>query len=142
VKILAAKQAPEKAARARAEAEASVQPREVEGNDPPKEGGGAPQPSVDAKAQRNFTDPESRIMPDRTDKGACLQGYNYQIAVEGSHQIFVGDEVMATAPDQDHLASMMDRMGEQLGRLPEKPLANASGPARKALRETGPKSLG
>ena len=30
----------------------------------------------DARAQRNFTNPESRIMPDGADRGSCLQGYN------------------------------------------------------------------
>jgi hypothetical protein len=30
----------------------------------------------DPKAQRNFTDPESRIMPDGANKGSFIQGYN------------------------------------------------------------------
>ena len=37
----------------------------------------------DPKAQRNFTDPESRIMPDGSHKGSFVQGYNAQIAVDG-----------------------------------------------------------
>jgi len=36
----------------------------------------------DPKAQRNFTDPESRIMPDGANKGSFVQGYNAQIAVD------------------------------------------------------------
>jgi len=40
-----------------------------------------------AKAQRNFTDPESRIM--RSGEGAFIQGYNGQAAVDSEHQIIV-----------------------------------------------------
>jgi hypothetical protein len=46
----------------------------------------APDPETAApvnKAQRNFTDPQSRIMPSGSQKGAFAQGYNAQIAVEG-----------------------------------------------------------
>jgi hypothetical protein len=39
------------------------------------------------KAQRNFTDPESRIMPDGSHKGSFVQGYNAQIAVDGKAQV-------------------------------------------------------
>ena len=40
----------------------------------------------EAKAQRNFTDPESRIMPGGSQKGAFVQGYNAQIAVDGQRR--------------------------------------------------------
>lgn len=36
------------------------------------------------RAQRNFTDPDSRILPSQ---GGVVQGYNAQIAVDGAHQI-------------------------------------------------------
>ena len=122
-KIRAAKLALEEEAQARAEA--SPESSETEGKEPPKNGGGAPPPSVDAKTQRNFTDPESRIMPDGANKGAFLQGYNCQAAVDEAHQIIVGAEVMAVAPDQGHLVPMLDRIEAQIGRLPEKLLADA-----------------
>ena len=124
-RIRAAKLALEEEARARAEAEASAKCSEREGEDPPKGGGAPPPPSVDAKAQRNFTDPESRIMPDGANKGAFLQGYNCQAAVDEAHQIIVGAEVMAVAPDQGHLVPMLDRIEAQFGRLPEMMLADA-----------------
>ena len=48
----------------------------------------------DAKAQRNFTDAESRIMPSGSQKGAFVQGYNAQIAVDGAAQIIVAVDVI------------------------------------------------
>ena len=58
--------------------------------------GRPPQPprSVpDPKAQRNFTDPESRIMPAPNAKGSVLQGYNCQAAVDATAQIVVAADV-------------------------------------------------
>jgi transposase len=131
-KIRAAKLALEE--EARAAAAVSAQSTEHEGEDPPKDGGGTPPPSVDAKAQRNFTDPESRIMPDGANKGAFLQGYNCQAAVDEAHQIIVGAEVMTVAPDQGHLVPMLERIEAQLGRLPEKLLADAGYHSEAAIR--------
>ena len=42
--------------------------------------------------QRNFTDPESRIMKDTTTKG-FIQGYNAQVAVDAKAQVIVAAEV-------------------------------------------------
>jgi hypothetical protein len=41
----------------------------------------------DSKAQRSFTDPESRIMQSGSQKGAFLQGYNAQAAVDSFSHI-------------------------------------------------------
>ena len=38
------------------------------------------------KAQRNFTDGDSRILPSQ---GGFIPGYNGQIAVDAAHQIIV-----------------------------------------------------
>jgi transposase len=127
-KIREAKLALEEEARAKAAAEAgaaSPDPDHPGQEGAPKDGGGSPPPTVDAKAQRNFTDPESRIMPDGGNKGSFLQGYNCQAAVDEEHQIIVGAEVTAVAPDQGHLVPMVDRIEAQMGRLPEKVLVDA-----------------
>jgi len=124
-KIRAAKLALEEEARAGAPADSASESERSGGSEPPKEGGGSPLPSVDAKTQRNFIDPESRIMPDGGNKGAFLQGYNCQAAVDEAHQIIVGAEVMTVAPDRSHLVSMLDRIEAQLGRRPEKLLADS-----------------
>jgi len=72
---------------------------------------GSPAP----KAQRNFTDPDSRIM--KRD-GAFLQGYNCQIAVDGEHQIIVAEGVSNQAPDQEYLIPMLGRVKQNTGRQP------------------------
>jgi hypothetical protein len=64
-------------------------------------------------------------MPDGANKGAFLQGYNCQAAVDEAHQIIVGAEVMDVAPDQGHLVPMLERIEAQIGRVPEKLLADA-----------------
>jgi hypothetical protein len=61
-----------------------------------------------AKAQHNFTDPDSRIM---CRDGAFVQGYNAQIAVDSANQIIVAVGVSNQAPDQGYLAPMLERVG-------------------------------
>lgn len=68
------------------------------------------------KAQRNFTDPDSRIM--KRDK-TYLQGYNGQAAVTAEHQIIVAHGLTNQSPDQQHLAPMVERIEHQVGERPE-----------------------
>jgi hypothetical protein len=74
------------------------------------------------KAQRNFTDPESRIM--KRD-GAYLQGYNAQAAVDAEHQVIVGCGLTNQAPDVQHLPPMLDAVHAVTGSYPEQLLADA-----------------
>jgi transposase len=88
-----------------------------------KTGGRKPQaPSVeDAKpepeAQRNFTDPESRIMPDGTNKGAFVQAYNGQIAVDDEAQIIVATHVTQQTNDKQQLVPMAEAIVANVGQL-------------------------
>ena len=68
------------------------------------------------KAQRNFTDPQSRIM--KTNGGGFEQGYNAQAAVDEEHQIIVAVGVSNQCPDPQHLIPMVDRIVENLGAAP------------------------
>ena len=63
------------------------------------------------KAQRNFTDPDSRIM---VRNGAFLQGYNAQAAVSDDH-VIVAHGVSNQPPDQEHLVPMLERLKENVG---------------------------
>jgi hypothetical protein len=70
-----------------------------------------------AKAQRNFTDPDSHIL-----KGGdgWIQGYNCQAAVDGDHQIIVAVGVSNQASDQHHFVPMLERIVANTGQLPER----------------------
>ncbi len=69
------------------------------------------------KAQRNFTDPESRIMPDGANKGAFVQAYNAQIAVDGEAQIIVAVLVTQSPNDVQQLVPMAEAITANVGRL-------------------------
>jgi len=76
-------------------------------------------------AQRNFTDPESRIMPDGANKGSFVQGYNAQIAVDSASQVIVAAEVTQSSTDSRQLAPMLAQIAMHLGQKPEKASADA-----------------
>ncbi|HEY8759999.1 MAG TPA: IS1182 family transposase [Candidatus Dormibacteraeota bacterium] len=75
------------------------------------------------KAQRNFTDPESRIM--RSGEGAFIQGYNAQIAVDAENQIIIATALTNGAADSPQLIPMVDLVRRHLGRNPDQISADA-----------------
>ena len=77
------------------------------------------------KAQRNFTDPESRIMPDGANKGSFVQGYNAQIAVDSTTQVIVAAEVTQETNDKQQLIPMIERVVANLKQKPGKVSADA-----------------
>jgi transposase len=74
----------------------------------PTSGNGKPT----GKAQRNFTDPESRIM--KTSNG-FIQGYNCQAAVDEARQIIVAQAVTNQCPDPEHFVPMMEQVKRNCG---------------------------
>jgi len=68
--------------------------------------------------QRNFTDPESRIMKDSTTKG-FVQGYNCQAAVDSKSQVIVAADVTNEANDKRQVKVMVDEIKGNLGRKPK-----------------------
>ena len=64
------------------------------------------------KAQRNFTDPESRIM--KTSDGSFHQCYNGQAIVDSQTQVIVAADAFAMAADCPLLAPMLDQLAENL----------------------------
>jgi transposase len=120
-------EAREKAERERAEAEAKLaERREQEEQTGKKKRGREPkvpdpeQAQPEAGAQRNFTDPESRIMPDGANKGSFVQGYNAQIAVDSASQVIVAAEVTQETNDKMQLIPMIAQMVANLEQKPEK----------------------
>ncbi len=75
----------------------------------------------EATAQRNFTDPESRIMkgPD-----GFVQAYNAQVAVDDL-QLIVGHAVTQETNDKKQLMPMVTTIARQSGETPTAVLANA-----------------
>ena len=75
------------------------------------------------KAQRNFTDADSRIMKAG---GGYVQAYNCQLAVDEEHQIIVGQAVTNQAARRGALAApMIEEVAANCGELPSKMTADA-----------------
>jgi transposase len=108
-------------AKLKAEAEAAEK-REAEGRR--KTGPKAAPPSTmpDGKAQKNFTDPDSRIMKS---KDGFVQAYNAQAAVDAEAQIIVAQDVTQSGVDCGQLVPMTDAIEANLGRKPEQLSADA-----------------
>jgi len=69
------------------------------------------------KAQRNFTDPESRIMQDGATK-SFVQAYNAQAAVDGTAQVIVAAAVTQEANDKRQLVPMLTQVEPNCGARP------------------------
>jgi len=117
-----------RAAKAELEAEAKLDPSDLDPDGPgPSSGmqergrrkrakdGGPPD-----KAQRNFTDPDSRIQPTRD---GFIAGYNGQIAVDHAHQVIVAQRLQTSPADYAALIPLVDQAKANLG----KPLKEVSG---------------
>jgi transposase len=78
--------------------------------------------AIDPKAQRNFTDPESRIM--KSSEG-YVQAYNCQAVVDEEHQIIVAQAVTNQPPDVEHLVPMLVQTVANCGAKPDNWLADA-----------------
>jgi transposase len=108
-------------AKREAEAEAEEQ-RRREGRKKPGKPAAPTRDEPDAKAQKNFTDPESRIMKS---KDGFVQAYNAQAAVDGEAQIIVAQDVVQNASDRGQLMPMTDAVTANMGRKPEQLSADA-----------------
>src|SRR5580693_7576957 len=109
------------AAKARAQAEAEER-RRAEGRKKPGKPAAPPSEEPDPKAQKNFTDPESRIMKT---KDGFIQGYNAQAAVDATAQVIVAHGLDANQTDQHQLTPIADAIETNLGRKPAQLSADA-----------------
>ena len=75
----------------------------------------APPAPVPPKAQRNFTDGDSRIMPSG---GGFIAGYNGQIAVDAENQIITAHRVSTNPADFDGLEPLVDATLDAAGAMP------------------------
>jgi transposase len=120
-----------RAAKAALEAEAAAGPDGVDPDGPgPSSGmrdrgkarqagdGGAPPD----KAQRNFTDPDSRIQPTA---GGVIAGYNGHIAVDAGSQVIVAQQLSANPADFAALTPLVDAVISQMGGPPQQVSADS-----------------
>jgi Transposase DDE domain len=108
-------------AKLKAEAEAAEK-RAAEGRRKPGRQAAPPSSEPDGKAQKNFTDPQSRIMKS---KDGFVQAYNAQAAVDAEAQIIVAHDVTQSPVDCGQLVPMTDAIETNLGRKPEQLSADA-----------------
>ena len=100
-------------AKAALEAEAAAPPPKDDGTGPGPSSGmmdkGRPRRAADGgppdKAQRNFTDPDSRILKTRE---GFVQGYNGQIAVDGHRQVITAHRLTTNAADYAGLTPLVE----------------------------------
>jgi hypothetical protein len=73
-------------------------------------------PKPNPKAQRNFPDPESRVMPT---KDGFQQCYNAQAGVDSKAQVVVACSVGNSSADNPTLLPTLDQIKANLGRKPK-----------------------
>lgn len=117
-RIKEAKEALEWEAREGAEQQRCEQEEKKQGGDrrgrPPK----PPSQEPDPKAQRNFTDPDSRIMKDSATK-SFAQAYNCQAAVDSQSQVIVASQVTQQANDKGQLKPLVEQVKANLHKDPK-----------------------
>jgi len=115
-------------ARAALEAEARAEAEQTQGR------GGKTTGVPEDKAQRNFTDPDSHIMPAPGGKH-FEQAYNAQAAVDSAHQVIVAAEVTNEPSDKGQAVPMMKQVKGNTGELPRQMSADAGYFSSDAVKE-------
>lgn len=96
---------------------------------------GKEHPAVPAeKAQRNFTDADSRIMPAPGGK-EFLQAYNCQAAVDSDHQVIVAARVTNRPSDRAQALPLIQDIEANTGALPKEASADAGYYSAEAVGE-------
>ncbi len=110
------------------EAEAQYQAEQVEAED--RNHLGVP----DDKTQRNFTDPESRIMPG-PGRRDFLQAYNCLAVVDHGHQVIVAARATNRTSDKQQAAARIAETIDNVGAVPREESADAGYYSAKAVEE-------
>jgi transposase-like protein len=93
---------------------------------------------VDPKAQRNFTDPESRIMPR---DGSFQQSYNAQVAVDADTQLILAQEVGQSLSDMRQLEPMVSQVEANTGLVPQQLSADSGYLCREDIEKVQAKGV-
>ena len=86
------------------------------------------------KSQRNFTDPDSRIMPGPGGK-EFNQSYNCQAAVDSAHQVIVAADVINQPSDKAQALPLVQQIERNTGSLPKEASADAGYYSAQAVEE-------
>ncbi|HEY1897856.1 MAG TPA: IS1182 family transposase [Terracidiphilus sp.] len=142
-------EAREEAEQNKAAAETKIAERRAQAESTGRKPGGrdpqAPDPEKavpEEKAQKNFTDAESRIMPDGGRKGSFVQGYNTQIAVDSAAQIIVAAAVTQETNDKRQLVPMLKQIAQNLGTKPAAVSADAGYFSQEQVTDEQTKDIG
>lgn len=81
-----------------------------------------PSDEPEPKTQRNFTDPESRILKT---KDGYIQGYNAQAAVDCERQVIVAHGLTPSMSDHGQLEPLLDEIALNLNAQPDEASADA-----------------
>ncbi len=109
------REAKEEAEAKKREADAKRAKEAPRGRKPPDQ-----DPPPRDKAQKNFTDPDSRIMPRPGDRLAFMQAYNCQAAVDGKEQVIVAADVAQQTNDNRQAEPMLAQVKANMGAVPLK----------------------
>jgi transposase len=120
--------------RAKAEEERKAAGRKKTGKTP-----APPNREPAGKSQRNFTDPESRVL---LTKDGYVQGFNAQAAVDGTAQIIVAHELTASMSDHGQLVPLIDAIDNTLGRKPKQASADSGYLSEENLKALSERDIG
>src|SRR5215211_791094 len=120
--------------RAKAEEERKAAGRKKTGKPP-----APPNREPAGKSQRNFTDPESRVL---LTKDGYIQGFNAQAAVDGTAQIIVAHELTASMSDHGQLVPLIDAIASTLGRKPKEASADSGYLSEENLKALSERDIG
>ena len=88
----------------------------------------------DDRAQRNFTDPDSRIMPG-PGRRDFQQSYNCQAVVDSTHQVIVAARATNATSDKQQAVAMVEETTGNVGAVPREVSADAGYYSVKAVEE-------
>ena len=118
---------------AKAELEAEAKSEAEREPDPQKNSHkGKPTGVPEEKSQRNFTDPDSRIMKS---SDGYIQGYNAQTAVDGHRQVIVAQTLSNNGSDMNQMPTLLQQIKQNLGRQAKEVSADSGYCSRRNLIE-------
>ena len=104
-----------------------------------REESGDPTAVPKPRAQRNFTDPDSRIMLSKPD--GFIYGYNAQAVVDDTAQVIVATALTTDATDTASLPELVDQIETNTGRRPKRFLADAGYQSDKNLEHLADRKI-